>query len=253
MQKESKITSVNENNEHHSQNVNSQMSCFDSYNFEIKESRTQKYIPVIEGVHLHSSYNPEKEAKTFVEKYRDEGLKKSSNVLVLGMGFGYHLKALYDIGCRLHENFNIQVIEPNKTTYNEFQKHKPVNLENTNIQFFVGVEIEELFHNISFVNFLVDKPLVIAHPASFNLYGEYFRKFLSYRSSNHIGHYKNHIQSNRLREYLFENTAQDSNKTLNQFIGKYLQKRTPIKDENDLFFLFLSELEKTGSSKSEGA
>ena len=37
-------------------------------NYEIKTSRTEQKIPVVNGVHLHSIYNPFKEAEALIEQ-----------------------------------------------------------------------------------------------------------------------------------------------------------------------------------------
>ena len=46
---------------------------------EIKESKTGLPIPVVNGVHLHSSYNPTKEAESFVEKFNIESISPNKD------------------------------------------------------------------------------------------------------------------------------------------------------------------------------
>ncbi|MEI8346869.1 MAG: hypothetical protein WCG27_05350, partial [Pseudomonadota bacterium] len=58
--------------------------------FEIKYSKTNHPIPVINGVHLHSVYNPIKEAETFISK-QEKILKEKNHILFLGLGFGHHI------------------------------------------------------------------------------------------------------------------------------------------------------------------
>ena len=57
---------------------------------EVKKSKVETPVPVVDGIHLHSIYNPAKEAETFIGKY-NENLSKQNSVLVLGLGFGYHV------------------------------------------------------------------------------------------------------------------------------------------------------------------
>ena len=64
-----------------------------NYNLEIKFSKTGLPIPLVNGTHLHSNYNPEREAEGFVTQ-NDDIISKSSRVLLFGLGFGYHIHQL---------------------------------------------------------------------------------------------------------------------------------------------------------------
>ena len=102
--------------------------------FEIKVSKTGKPIPVIDGIHLHSAYDPIKEASKFIDGHL-KSLRENNNVLVFGLGLGYHLEAI-EKSCReiWGNNFQVMVIEPNANTYREFNLIRPVELTNTTIR-----------------------------------------------------------------------------------------------------------------------
>ena len=47
-------------------------------------------VPVVDQIYLHSVYDPIKEADDYVQTH-EEDLKKNPTVLMLGLGFGYHI------------------------------------------------------------------------------------------------------------------------------------------------------------------
>ena len=59
------------------------MEEFKFESFKVKSSKSGHIIPVVNGVHLHSTYDPIKEAKSMVEKYY-KNFKENKNVLVFG-------------------------------------------------------------------------------------------------------------------------------------------------------------------------
>ena len=86
----------------------------------IKLSKSGHKIPIINQIHLHSAYNPIKEAETIFKK-NEEQIKSNANLLVLGLGFGYHviefarnLRSIYG------EDFKIFVLEPGVEIYNYY-------------------------------------------------------------------------------------------------------------------------------------
>ena len=87
--------------------------------YEVKNSRTDQKVPVVNGVHLHSIYNPFKEAQALVEKYADQ-LTHKNEVLILGLGFAYHVNEIINYMTRVHgDNFRIVIVEPNAQIYHD--------------------------------------------------------------------------------------------------------------------------------------
>jgi hypothetical protein len=87
---------------------------FNMENYQIKVAKSGHKIPVINDVHLHSSYDPIKEASAFIDKVIKQPLQ--SNYLILGLGFGYHIKELVSRLNQSNIKPNLVIIEPNNKT-----------------------------------------------------------------------------------------------------------------------------------------
>ncbi len=213
------------------------MNLPEVYSLEIKKAKTGTPVPVINGVHLHSAYNPQKEADSLIEKY-DELLKSTPRALVLGLGMGYHIMALQNKLSAYHPgNWNIYVIDPYQELYEKALEENEINTERVKV--LVGKSIEELYHDLSFVKFLVSKPAVISHAASFNLYEKYFREFLTHKEGTTLEEISSVISSPTLRDYL---TSQDEKQNFDTFLNSRAQA-TNI-EEFDHLALALHEMSK---------
>lgn len=183
------------------------------YSLEIKKSKTGTPIPVINGVHLHSAYNPEKEAESLISKYEDT-LKLSPHALVLGLGMGYHVMELQKRLSTYHPgSWRIFVIDPSNELLDKAMEENEFNSDRVHI--IAGEGVSELYRKLDFVKFLVTKPTVVSHSASFNLYETYFRKFLTHKENVSIKSVSNVITSATLKEYL---NTQDSELEFDQFL-----------------------------------
>lgn len=151
---------------------------------EIKTSRSENPVPVIEGIHLHSIYNPAKEAESFIQKYEQQ-LKNQNRILVLGLGFGYHVWQLEAQLRRDHNHWQILIVEPDLRIVDEFENYKPVELSSCT-RIVTHSLIENYYDDIELVRFMATKPLVVAHPATFNLHERFFKAFMSFEASNSI-------------------------------------------------------------------
>lgn len=203
---------------------------------EIKSSKTDLPVPVINGVHLHSIYNPEREADGFVSASEDH-LKKKSSLLVFGLGFGYHLtkietrmKALYN------DNYQIFVIEPNTDLYNKWKDLKP-NLLSPRVKVVSYKEVKDFYKDKELVSFLSEKPSILPHPASFQLNESFFKTFMTYHYPTSLKESLFFIENNSFRDYLEE---QDTNQSTEEFIQSIKSK--PFIQGNDFLALALSEM-----------
>jgi hypothetical protein len=210
----------------------------ENYTYEIKISRTNKQVPVINNVHLHSIYNPEKEAIDFVIKNQD-ALKAKNCIVVLGLGFGYHIKEIIKTINKFHKNYKLYIIEPNQIVVDDCLSLDLIDKNNQNIILKCGKEVKELYQDHDLVNTLSEKPLVLAHPASFNLYAEYFKSFLTHNSDNSIKGIRSNLVSSKLNEY-FTDVNQDQ--TLDEYINQYLYNKKKLDNPIDYFLLSLKEL-----------
>ena len=88
------------------------MSISSVVKYQIIESKSGHKIPKVNNVHLHSTYDPRYEAERFILENEDN-IKNNNHVLLLGLGFAYHLHYLVNYLGNLHQNnYQILVIEP---------------------------------------------------------------------------------------------------------------------------------------------
>ena len=150
---------------------------------ELKQSRTGHSVPVVDGVHLHSIYNPEKEAQAFATNYEDS-IKKKPYILILGLGFGYHCEEVANLAAKYHENYRIIVIEPNKELV---QMHNHAGgFSNPNIEVLHACDVNDLYNSIEFVMFLSRRPAILRHETSFNLSKDFYRRFLTFKAKQNM-------------------------------------------------------------------
>ncbi len=178
----------------------------DSY--EIKTSRNNLKVPVVNNVHLHSVYNPAKEAQAIVSSY-DEKLQSNKHVLVFGLGFAYHV---YEI-CRKLESYHgndyqVVIIEPNEEVYRDCVANHL--FPNKNIKVFSGEDLDVVYSDITLAKFLITKPVMISHPPSFNLYADFFKSFLNYEASLKIKDIGMNLTNRDLKSYLYTDLNSES-------------------------------------------
>jgi hypothetical protein len=186
---------------------------------DIKTSRNGLPVPILKGIHLHSVYNPAKEAEAFAEKYK-ETLKANNYVLVLGLGFGYHIDQIEKILSEYHEHFNILVLEPNKEIADGFKTFRA--FKNTHITILNHNKVEPLFESSEFINFLRQKPAIIKHDPSFNLEKTFYTKFLKFKAPTDVAKYVNRL-SDILQMYLTD--FEDLEKPISEVISEIKQHR----------------------------
>lgn len=129
---------------------------------EVEHSKGGRPIPVVNGKFLHSRYDPEAEAV----KWAAEQLAKKPKariVVVLGMGFAYHLQALRDAAGR---DVTLVVFEPLSEIVSAYARVVAKNIENTRLwpspspQDVVDAVAEVLTPS------LINQVLVLGHPPS---------------------------------------------------------------------------------------
>ncbi|PIP90996.1 MAG: hypothetical protein COW01_15170 [Bdellovibrionales bacterium CG12_big_fil_rev_8_21_14_0_65_38_15] len=203
---------------------------------EVKKSKVETPVPVVDGIHLHSIYNPAKEAETFIGKY-NENLSKQNSVLVLGLGFGYHVWQLESELRKHHQTWNIYVIEPNTQMTEEFKKFRPVEFS-SNTRVISGENVSDYYDDINLVKFMASKPLVIPHAASFNLSEGFFKNFMSYQASTKLEDVSRKLEDTNLGKYLLSlgEPDEDITNVLRQLnLKKYL-------NANDHFLSFFNSV-----------
>lgn len=212
--------------------------------YEIKTSRTELKVPVVNGVHLHSIYNPIKEAETLIESNL-EALKNKNEVLILGLGFGYHVNRTIEKLTELHgNNFKVIVIEPNHQVHQDCLNMDLLNKKNVLV--YSGFSAHELYRDLDLIHFLLRKPTMIAHPASFNLYQMYFKIFLTFVAPTQLEEISKFTEVREVKNYL---KNFDSNNTFEEAFYNQLPKKEQF-SSMDFLAMALVEMTKKSSEKS---
>jgi hypothetical protein len=207
--------------------------------YRIIESRSGHKVPVVNGYHLHSTYDPRYEAERFILEFDDQ-LRKNTNILLLGLGFAYHIQHLVSYYKKLElENYRIMVVEPNLQILNDVQKLDL--LPFGNIVVYCGIEPPELFQNKEFLDFLVSKPLIIPHPASFNANIAFFKSLLSQRFSKHIEDTCKKTVSNEIKIYLEQFPLEED---LTTVLSQRISPKDKFDNPYDYFFLALKTIKE---------
>ncbi|EPZ50483.1 hypothetical protein M902_1388 [Bacteriovorax sp. BAL6_X] len=217
------------------------LSFLDIHSYEIKQSRSNLKVPVINGVHLHSNYHPAKEAKKLIANIEHQ-LKENKNLLILGLGFAYHV---YE-ACKLLETYHGQdykviVIEPNEQTYTECIKNNL--FPNKNIEVYATDNVESIYKEKNVASFLSQKPTILTHAPSFSLYNTFYKAFLDFEASDKISDCIEHIKSSELKALLY-NAEQD--KSIDQYIESSIYQTNQFKNKNDFLLLAFDAVIKQG-------
>ena len=157
------------------------MSKINKYSLKVKTGRTERPIPMVNDIYLHSLYDPLREADSFIQKNRERILDERY-FLVLGLGFAYHIKRLIsELKNRQLERWGIVVIEPNINTFTECVKRKLIPGDKE-LRVFKGMDVDKLYEEKDLIDFMMLKPTVLVHDASYNLYLDYYKKFLNHKA-----------------------------------------------------------------------
>lgn len=152
----------------------------------IIESKNKSLVPVVKGIPLHSLHNPQREAEVFASNHLAH-LSKSSNVFVLGLGFGYHIEEMCKILQLKHKSFSLTVIEAHKelvTLWRSYQK------SSAGVEVFNAARGEELYENQKICELLLTRPVVIIHQPSFQVAKDFYTEFLLKRACSEIAEFK---------------------------------------------------------------
>ena len=148
----------------------------------LTEAKSKELVPVIRGVPLHSLHNPRREAEVFANNHLAH-LSKTANVLVLGLGFGYHIEEMSKILRLRHKEGRILVIEAHPELVRLWQSYQ----KNTcKAEVISATNVDELYANKDLCKFLLNKPVVIIHQASFESAKSFYQSFLTRRASSHL-------------------------------------------------------------------
>lgn len=207
--------------------------------YQIIESKSGHKIPKVNNIHLHSTYDPRYEAERFILENEDL-FKNNNKVLIFGLGFAYHVQYLVSYLKNLYqENYQILIIEPNLKIVTDCESLGLIPAGNISI--FSGMEPGDLFQNEEFLEFLIEKPAILPHPASFNLNSSYFKNFLAFRSNKSLENVIPQIKSPEIRDYLSQ-FPEESN--LDFITNEKIAIKDSLDNPSDYFFLLLKNIKE---------
>lgn len=164
----------------------------------LEMARNGSPVPVCNGIYLHSIYDPEKEAESFVETYERQ-LTQKNHVLILGLGLGYHVEKVAEFMRTVHKNFHITILEPNSELITITNQQRTFSSQEISIIHLV--DYKNLYASKKFVKFLMQKPCLLKHEASFGLNKELFSGFLTFKSDRKISSFEESLSA-QTRELL---------------------------------------------------
>ncbi len=165
------------------------------------EQRTtsqQKSSLIINGIHLHSKVDPQKEAEIFCDKYEKE-IYSNEQHIILGLGGGFHLNELIKRLYKAERKINITVIEPNIEMIQNYRQDFSQFAETPGLEFFSEPH-DDLYLNKKFINTLCQKPAILIHKASYEANKNFFYNFLTYKAENNLAKYLANIDMELLTQ-----------------------------------------------------
>ena len=209
--------------------------------YEIKKSKTNHDIPIINGVHLHSIYNPIKEAEDMVANH-EESLKSNPCALVLGLGMGHHLPIIEGRLLKYHKKrIHISVIDPNRDVFDDYLKTIESKNNSRNVHYFIDDDIDTLYESKELIKFLTRIPTLIVHSPSFNLYSDFYKSFLSYHAPKSIHEYVDKITDSKFRKHI-SSTISDNPKTDLKLYIEGLKKSSRSLEKYDHILIATKEM-----------
>lgn len=199
----------------------------------IEQSKTGLPVPVINGVYLHSIYDPEKEAAGLAKRYHAT-LDTKKNIIILGLGFGYHVEKICDYLSSKHSSYKVLVIDPCQQLVEDFISQRAY--VNPNVEIICETNIENLYANAGYINFLMTKPGIVLHGVSLNLNDDYYKKLLQHKDVPDMRTLANIIKCPEIKQYLGQYPG---NFTLEDYY-KDLAKKEINSSLNDLDFFMLA-------------
>jgi hypothetical protein len=192
-----------------------------SGSIEIKISKSNHPIPVVSSIHLHSIYNPVKEAEAFARSC-EKKLKESSKILIFGLGFGYHIQAIEKRMQSLYgKSYEISVIEPNEKLISLWKEYRQVSTS-SRVRIVGHSEPQRFYEDELLTDFLVSKPCIISHTASFQLNESFYKGFMSFSYPKDTTSSSRFVSNKDLREQL----VQENQSSTEDYINASEQKKS---------------------------
>jgi hypothetical protein len=150
-------------------------------NIIVKKTPTDQFVPVKNEIYLHSAYDPFKEAENFLDKHR-QAISEKKDLLILGLGFGYHVDAIEAYCKTLSKAPSITILEPDLELINLANENRNKSYQNI----YSHENINDLFNNNKFIEILMRRPYLIPHGPSISSNEKYFKEFLTYQANKSL-------------------------------------------------------------------
>lgn len=205
-------------------------------NYEIKISRNGYPVPVINGSHLHSIFNPIKEAEAFGQNHI-ETIKAKNKYLFLGLGFGYHIDEFIKLAGQFHHEISILIIEPNAQLIEDYLSERGADKHGAIIHY---ANLKDYFLDQNLVEFLMLKPAIIKHDPTFDVEKAFFTNFLAYKPNPTMQSYIDILQEGEFKNYL----KSAANVSYDQLVSN-IKNAKQLNNKNDFLALALDQIVQT--------
>ena len=142
------------------------------------------------------------------------------------------------------DNFKIIIVEPNLQVYADCTASHLTS--DKNISIYAGLTPSELYSDLELIHFLLKKPTIIAHPASFNLYQDYFKKVLTFEAPEKITDVMGFVGNIEVKKYL---SRFNLDSTFEEVLYTQIPSK-PLFDEIDFLAMALVEMTKRSHEKN---
>ncbi len=144
----------------------------------LTESKTKDLVPLVDGNPLHSLHNPRREAEVWANNHLAQ-IQRSPAVLVLGLGFGYHLEELAKILRLKHKNYRLHAVEALPEVARLWASYRT---NEAGIHVHTSATAAALWEDEVLCRLLLEKPAVIIHRPSWETDTTFYRAFLAKRA-----------------------------------------------------------------------
>lgn len=203
-------------------------------NVEMILGKNKQWVPLVDGKLLHSSVDPVREAKQFVDSLWSR-IQNSQSLIVFGLGGGYHISELLS-----RKEFNIVVVE----LCHDVIQHMEVRNKNLMSKIEVVSTIGESIGEIdSLLEAMASSFSLVTHRPSFSLFPERYETILEQINSRTAGKLVELTKQNqRLNRFFKSLNLEDHQIVTLPDVEGALNKRGEGLDKEGLVWMTMREL-----------
>jgi hypothetical protein len=196
------------------------------------EATTSGHVTVKKNnVYFHSRHNPIEEAKSYAENFFQK-YKNEKHILMLGVGIGYHLTAIFELFASNGINPpQIVALDPNQEILEFIQNHNIELLKNKNLRILTDNDLSYYFKNFEFMKFLSERPRTLSWHGAYQADSSWYESFLKFKALNKLSDVIEHSNCTYAKNTL-NNIATNTNTDLN--IKEYMKLNHLVSAENYL-------------------